>query len=257
MSNENKQLAPAQAFGLALSGKYDDRITSYLGDLVSKEKFIQSSIMALEQNPDLGNNPPELMKAVFQCAKDGLLPDGQEAALVPFGNKITYMPMVKGVIKMITRAVNVKTLIHKVVMANDEFEQFTDEDGDHFKHVPARADRGAMEGCYALILTIEGGRYFLYMDKSEIDKRKSVSKNQAMWTKWPNEMWEKTVLHKIKKNITGEDGSENEEAEIVEQPVDIKDRAEEQERVVNNIQDDEDFEIPENNPEIKIGKGTF
>ncbi len=259
-NNDNKQIAPAQAFGMALTEKYQERIVAHLGASgIPFENFKQVLVTAYENNPDLQGKPQSLMNAVVKCARDGLLPDGKEAALVPFGGKITYMPMVDGVIKKIHETGLVKSVMVEIVRENDSFARWSDETGPHYKWVPAEKEKGNFEGVFALVIMKDGGHYFHYMDKDEVKEHENCSKNKQMWTKWKSKMWKKTAIHQVAKllpkgSFKGDfESTLNDEPETFQQSENIGERAEEQERAVseNNDTIEGDFE------DIDIPEGTF
>ena len=73
---------------------------SVLPKHIKSEKFENVVVTAVRTKPDLLKlNRPSLFNACMDCAQDGLLPNGVEAALVPFKGNVKYMPMVGGITK--------------------------------------------------------------------------------------------------------------------------------------------------------------
>ena len=69
---------------------------------VSVDQFTRVVLTALQQKPDLmmTEDKQSLYNACVQAAQDGLMPDGKEGALVPFGQGIKWeYPMVYGLIR--------------------------------------------------------------------------------------------------------------------------------------------------------------
>ena len=69
-----------------------------------------------------------------------------------------------------------KSLTTDVVLRGEEFEQWTDENGRHIKHVPGRervATPANIELAYMVYQTIDGGTGVYVVQKSEIDKAKN------------------------------------------------------------------------------------
>ncbi|HGJ5869589.1 recombinase RecT, partial [Arsenophonus nasoniae] len=106
-------------------------IAALLPAQVTTEQFTRTAATALIENAELQNaDKQSLVLALTRCAKDGLMPDGREAALVvrstkvnnQFVKKAVYMPMVDGVIKRARQSGQVANIIAKVVYAQDEFE---------------------------------------------------------------------------------------------------------------------------------------
>src|SRR4029077_9162978 len=71
---------------------------------IPAERFIRVLMTAVQNNPKLlACNKQSFFNAAMRCAQDGLLPDGREAAIVPFGDnedgqkksdQASYLPMV-------------------------------------------------------------------------------------------------------------------------------------------------------------------
>ncbi len=100
-----------------------------------------------------------LVLALTRCAKDGLMPDGREAALVvrstkvnnQFVKKAVYMPMVDGVIKCACQSGQVSSIFVDVVYEADEFKRWADERGKHFKHIPNDTEERMLQEPLALL----------------------------------------------------------------------------------------------------------
>jgi recombination protein RecT len=176
---------------------------------VTVDKFVRTVNTALAGNDYLlGLDRGSLFKACLQCAADGLMPDGKEAALVPFQGKITYSPMVAGILKKIRNSGELKSLASAVVYANDLFEYYTDESGEKFMHKPLIVgDRGKIIGVYAQAILKSEGRYFEFMTEDQIeDIRKMVPAvqkgKQTPWTgPFADEMYRKTVIRRLSKRL--------------------------------------------------------
>src|SRR3990167_7465795 len=101
----------------------------------------------------------------MKCAGDGLLPDGREAALVPFKDDCKYLPMVAGICKRARNSGEIVDIDALTVYANDTYKAWTDETGAHFKHVKARGDRGEVVLTYGYARVRDGGFYFEEVEK--------------------------------------------------------------------------------------------
>jgi recombination protein RecT len=176
-----------------------------LPDHVTPEKFVRTVNTAIMNAPDLANKDKRsLMNACMQCAADGLLPNGKEAALVAFGNKVTYSPMIAGIMKLIRNSGEINSLASAVVYENDKFEYYTDETGEKFLHKPMIiGERGKRVGVYAQAITKTDGRYFEFMTTSQIaDIKGCVRGKSGPWFgPFEDEMWRKTVVRKLAKRL--------------------------------------------------------
>ena len=151
-----------------------------------------------------------VFNAFEQCAKDGLLPDGKEAAIVVYsgkhGKKAQYLPMVDGVIKRARMSGEVLSIGAKCVYQADGFSSYTDETGDHFKHEPNfRGDRGALDFVYAFAVLKNGQTIFEAMTLAEVERVKAASKaaqyGNSPWQSWYDRMALKSVLHRIARRL--------------------------------------------------------
>ncbi len=178
-------------------------IKSMLPPHVDLKKFQRVAFTAVQKSPNLAGQPG-LLDSVIDCAKDGLMPDGKEAALVPFKGKVTYMPMVAGILKKIRQSGELKSLTANVVLKGDEFRSWTDEEGPHFKHESSlMSDETEVIGAYAVAITKDGGTYFEVLKKSDIEKirNSSAGKDGGPWKTWYDEMAKKSAIRRLAKRL--------------------------------------------------------
>ena len=90
--------------------------------------FVRITLNALVRNPKIGEcDPTSLDIAIMESAQSGLVPDGKEAAIIPFREKgkaapnATLVPMIEGRIKLARQAVPGLTLWARVVYEGDKF----------------------------------------------------------------------------------------------------------------------------------------
>jgi recombination protein RecT len=171
---------------------------------ISPERFIRVVLTAAQINPEIiACDKQSLWNACMRAANDGLLPDGVEAALVPFKSKATYIPMYQGLLKKFRNSGEFKWVTAGLVYEGDEYDHWIDETGEHFKHRPADDNTGKkIRRVYALATTKDGGSFIADMSLSEVNKRRSMSRAQredAPWKVWPEEMMKKTALRQLSK----------------------------------------------------------
>jgi recombination protein RecT len=139
----------------------------------------------------------------MRCAQDGLLPDGQEAAIVPYKDKAQYLPMYQGLLKKFRNSGQFRWVGTGIVFEGDVYEHWITQEGEHFKHVPADDNSGKkIRRVYALATTKEGGSFIADLSMAEIDKRRAMSRasrDDAPWKQWPDEMMKKTALRVLSK----------------------------------------------------------
>lgn len=180
--------------------------TRALPSHISVDKFQRVAITCINSNPDLLKaDKHSLYAACMKSAQDGLLPDGREAAFVIFGQQVQYMPMVGGILKKIRNSGELSSIAAHIVHKADTFEYFVNDEGEHFKHVPNLFvdDRGAILGAYCVAKMKDGGTYFEFMTRVEIEKVRAVSrsKDSGPWKTWWDEQAKKTVIKRLAKRL--------------------------------------------------------
>jgi len=139
--------------------------------------------------------------SVMKCAQDGLLPDGREAALVPYKNSVQYMPMVAGLQKAMRNSGQIASISAHVVFANDHF-RYVKGDDERIEHEPAGLDRdpGNPVGAYCIIRLLNGEKVREVMRLSELQKVRAMSKaGDGPWANWWEEMAKKSVIRRAYK----------------------------------------------------------
>lgn len=201
---KDKALKPYDEFRGQLL-QMDGQIKPLLPPSVTTERFMRVVLTAVQGKPELlGMDRAALFTACLNCAKDGLIPDGKEAALVPFAGKPQYMPMVRGIIKTIHNSGGVSTLTPMVVYEKDKFRYWVDDRGVHLEHEPMlTGDSGKFSVVYAIAKMRDGTTEIEVMTKGEVDKIRAVSlaKNGGPWNDWYDEMAKKTVIRRLAKRL--------------------------------------------------------
>ncbi|KWT70724.1 Recombinational DNA repair protein RecT (prophage associated) [Hyphomicrobium sulfonivorans] len=186
----------------------EDELASILPPHISREKFVNTAIIAVKNNPDLLTcDRRSLHAAVTKAAEDGLQPDGREGVITYFkvdGKKqAQWNPMLFGIRKR-ARELCDMIIDAQVVHANDVFHWHQGDD-PRIEHRPAPlgTDRGEAIGAYAVF---KQGGVILHrevMSVKQIESVKSVSRaqNGAMWTKFWTEAWRKTVIRRGIKTV--------------------------------------------------------
>lgn len=196
----SKQLTPIEAAKQSLQ-KMEPEFSKILPSHIPPRKFVRTVQTAIQTSPKLLEaNRKSLFGACMQAAEVGLLPNGKEAALVPFKGEVKFMSMVAGKFKLARNSGEIKSIDSQIVYENDEFEYYIDETGPHFKHKPYfKGSRGSMVSAYAIGITKDGGTYFEIMSMDDIKAVEKMSRgNNTPW-KGPfrSEMIRKTVLNRL------------------------------------------------------------
>jgi recombination protein RecT len=184
---------------------FTPQFSAALPDNIPVAKFKRVLVTALNQNKDLPRcDRHSLFLAAVKCAQDGLYPDGREAALVPFGGQVTYMPMVTGLRRLMASEVIVATT--EVVYENDRFRYVLGDDASiEHEPPPLDQDRGQPIGAYCSIKLKSGGHIREVMSRAEIERIRTMyskaSRPDAPWNQHWGEMARKTVLKRAAKQV--------------------------------------------------------
>lgn len=200
---EKKQdLQPIDKARAALT-KLETEFAKVLPQHIPPEKFTRMVVTSLQNNPYLLTlNQNSLFGACMAAAHDGLLPDGREAALVPYKGQIKYSPMVWGIVKKIRQAGGLSMLVSEVVYEKDKFRKWTDDSGEHIEHEPEPfADRGQKVGCFAMLIFEDGSRQIEVMNMKQIRDAQNCSQaDKGPWNgPFADEMVRKTVVKRLSK----------------------------------------------------------
>ncbi len=166
-------------------------------------------VTAANLTPELATaDRRSLLNACSKCASDGLLPDGREAALVMFSNKVQYMPMVAGVIKRLRQSGEISAVTARLVYEK-ELEaglfRYVVEDGvEKLSHAPMLlGDRGKPALVYATARLKDGTIQNEVMTVAEVEKIRAISRaaNSGPWKDHWGEMARKTVIRRLSKYL--------------------------------------------------------
>jgi phage RecT family recombinase len=185
--------------------RYAPQLYDALPEHITVRRFKRILMTAVSINPDLAKcDRRSFCNAAIKCAQDGLMPDGREAALIPYNGIVSYQPMVTGLVKLMTP--DILSQSTELVYANDYFER---EMGDDPRIVhrppPLGTDRGDLIGVYCVIRLKTGDTVREVMTKADVEYiRTTFSKNtraDAPWKLHYGEMARKTVLKKAAKRV--------------------------------------------------------
>jgi recombination protein RecT len=183
-----------------------------LPDDISPDRFIRSVIVSAQINPDiLACSWQSVWLACMRACRDGLIPDGVEAAIVQFKSTASYIPMYQGLLRNFRRSGRFKWVTAGLVRQGEEFAHWIDEGGEHFKHVPGDAFSAPILRIYAMATTKDGGIFVTVIPIEEANKMRNMSRatrDDAPWKIWPEEMYKKTALRRLSKMLpTARDGT--------------------------------------------------
>lgn len=121
------------------------------------------------------------------------------AFLIPFKNEVTLVIGYKGFRHLAFQTGFLKTLHPEVVCRGEEFVQWVDENGPHFKHVPAaerNPERDNVTHAYVVYTTNDGGKGVKIVPRSELNRS---DKQRDVWKSDYRSMCLKTAILKASK----------------------------------------------------------
>lgn len=166
------------------------------------ERVARIAVTLVGSNPKLARCTSEsFLGALMTASQLGLEPGPLgEAYLVPYGNKVTFIPGYKGLIKLAWQSNQIKNIDAHVVFENDEFDYAYGLE-PYLKHKPTRGERGGITEVYACATFLNGGSAFVVMqvgDVEDIRARSKASKDGPWVTDW-NAMACKTAIKQLSK----------------------------------------------------------
>lgn len=146
MADNNKPVALIDDVRRDLQ-KMEPQFANALPAHIPAERFVRVLMTAIQNNPKLLTcRRQSLFNAAMRCAQDGLLPDGREATIVPFGDTdddgkkqsdtASYMPMIAGIRKKARNSGELSDWYAEIVHEGDEFE-FVLGDQPRLYHKPS------------------------------------------------------------------------------------------------------------------------
>ena len=184
-------MATRNETNLAVRARVDKRVDDSASLVermgLSVDQYKRVALNAFVTTPALAEcTESSLDRAFMQCIMAGLMPDGKEAAIVPFNDRnngtkdATLIPMVKGQLKLARRATPGLTLNVKAVYRDDDFDH---DEGTQPRlyHKPnptgARADTDII-AVYARALFPGASAWeFEVLYRSDIDRYRAYSRS--------------------------------------------------------------------------------
>lgn len=191
---------------VVLKSQLEERAESFrmaLPSHIKPEDLQRTVLMAAQQNPAiLQADRRSLILSCMKAAQDGLLPDGREAALVPFNSRekdgqgkwvtvkqVQYMPMVYGLRKKIMQSDEISVMqVGVVYRAEYESGRFLFELGMEppIRYRPdlslsvEETEDGEIVAAFSLVKFKDGSWSAEVMRRAEIDKIRQLSQTGAV-----------------------------------------------------------------------------
>mgnify|MGYP003148997398 CR=1 FL=1 len=192
----------------AAKQQFEAAIPKQMAKYLTPDRQIRIILNALNRNSALEKCTQEsLLEVCMKCTEFGLEPNGEDAHLIPYGNKATLVIDYKGWVKIAYRSGKVLSITANVVRENDLFDYNTcDYVPFEFRRdseKPKTDDAGKVMGAFCVILMKDGIQHREVMTESDIQKIRQRSKaaNKGPWVTDTDEMRKKTVFKRARKWI--------------------------------------------------------
>lgn len=233
-------------FGVALTEKLDS-ISDALPKDLNKARFVQNCLALLNDDPSKYEKygSKQLMANLIKGSYLGLDFYSKEAYLVPYGDKLTFMPSYIGSVKLAKKYSirPIKDVYAKLIKEGDEFIEEIKDGEPSITFRPKFLNDGAIIGAFAVATYKDGGMNYDVMSVADLENTRKTSKasNSPAWKNFTGEMYKKTVLKRLCKHIELEFDSAkqqetyNEDMEIATDPQELN------EIHVENMANSEEF----------------
>ena len=208
-TTQSRAVAPIVQFKHDLARLKEAGELDMLPANVSFEAFRNAAVVAMTDNPAINQCSKEsLFKSIRKLAAAGLVPDGREAAIVPYKGQAQAMPMVYGLIKVARNSGEISSIWAEVVRGEEAFRISMINGERRFEHDYDPLHRsGEVKGAYAVAKLKDGTIEVEAMGRDDIEKRRRASANQkepnptGIWAQWYDEMAKKTVIRALVKRL--------------------------------------------------------
>lgn len=195
MSNITKSPVMAMVSGESFAAKVSEIL-----DKNSVAIFQAHAKGQIMKNPKLSQCSREsVYQCLMDCATTGVMPDGRNAYLIPYGTKCTLIIGYQGLINCILSTGRVKKIHADVIHEKDTVKV---EMGEIIEHsYNWNGERGDITGVWARAILSDDTALCVAMSKAEVEEIRNGSqgKNSSPWTKHWSEMAKKTAIRRLAK----------------------------------------------------------
>lgn len=173
----------------------------------NKTRFLQNCMTVLQDTKGIAQcDATSVARTMLKGAFLGLDFFNKECYAIVYGGSVQFQTDYKGEKKLAKKysVRPVKDIYAKLVRDGDEFQEEVRDGQQTIQFTPKPFNDGDIIGAFAVVLFHDGGMIYEAMSSAEIEKtRQDYSKqaNGQAWTKSKGEMYKKTVLRRLCKNI--------------------------------------------------------
>lgn len=143
---------------------------------------------------------PSFYNAIMKAARAGIMPDGVNGYLIPYGQECTLQFSYRGLCDMFIREGIATRFSADIVRKNDTFVW---KNGELVEHTPAgwdECERGDIVGVWVRAYLPDGSHTDGKLSVKEVEKIRSKSQNSnGVWAEWYEEMMKKSCLKRMTK----------------------------------------------------------
>jgi len=143
-----------------------------------------------------------LMTAIMRCAELGTLPNGKQAAIIPYGAKAELQIMVGGLVEVLDKAgIRVHT---ENVYSNDSFKYIAGDAPAIHHSIDIFKTRGEYKGTYAVFKDKSNGEVIAreFLSSEEMATIQKKSQNSQAWKEFVDEMRKKSAIKRGAKRLS-------------------------------------------------------
>ncbi|OAB27843.1 recombinase [Paenibacillus macquariensis subsp. defensor] len=173
----------------------------------NKTRFLQNCMTVLQDTRDIDKcDATSVARTMLKGAFLGLDFFNKECYAITYAGAVQFQTDYKGEKKLAKKysVRPVRDIYAKLVKEGDDFKEEVKDGQQTIQFAPKPFNDGEVLGAFAVALFEDGGLVYEVMSKVDIETtRKNYSKqaNGQAWTKSPGEMYKKTVLRRLCKNI--------------------------------------------------------
>lgn len=202
---------------LATNDTFSGQLTLALTDVkealpkdLNVARFVNNAVAVLNENTQLqdfvkANGSAQVKAGLIKGAYLGLDFMNKEAYLVPYGKQLNFMKSYTGAVKLCKKYSirPLKDIYAKLVREGDDYsiEIVNNEPKVTFR--PKPFNNGKIQGAFAVACFEDGGIQYEEMSLAELEKVRNCSKMKSgvVWNQWTDQMYLKSVLHRLCKRI--------------------------------------------------------
>ena len=139
--------------------------------------------------------------SIMKSARSGILPDGVNGYLIPYGNTCSLQFSYRGLCDMAIRNGIATNFDSDIVRRNDTFVWTNGKLVEHTVSGWDDDERGDIVGVWCRAYMPDGTTKDMRMSKSEIEKIRRKAQSDNVWSEWWEEMAKKACLKRLFKTM--------------------------------------------------------